>query len=228
MSVYSFNYQFLRESFLPSFLRLARHRAFVDTLLKPLQWLRDLFFDVYVDGFTGPRWLSISTYNLGDRVRYSDFAVYEAIQNVPAATAPTNTIYWKKIQEVWIGLRERVKYNGQKLVLEYALNRWFDTQFRQPDDAFTPTPSDIYITNNTLPNDVFVIGNSQPSSVVGNANPQTFIANAYSFTNPSFTINVPLATFNALASNDGDRERIVRQVADRQVIAGVTYDVTTY
>jgi hypothetical protein len=229
MSVYDFNYQFLREAFLPSAKRKDINRGIVDTMLRPVQWLRDLFFDVYVDGFTGPRWLSSSTYSTGNRVRYTDFAVYEAIQAVPAATAPTNTVYWKKIQEVWIGLRERSKYHGGKLTLEYALNRWFDTQFRQPDDAFTPTPSDIYITTNVLNNNVFVVYNSNTeASLSVNTNPDAFVLNDYSFVQPSFTINVPLAVFNALASNDGDRERIIRQVADKYVIAGVLYAVTTY
>lgn len=228
MSVYDFSYQFMRESFLPSAARKDRHRALIDTLLLPLQWLRDLFFDNYVDGFSGPRWNNIDTFTQGNRIRYSDFAVYEAIQNVPAAIPPTDTVYWKKIQEVWIGLRERAKYHGGKLTLEYILNKWFDTQFRQPDDAFTPTASDIFITTNVLNNDVFITSNSPYGSTTANTNNTAFVANDYSFTQPSFTINVPILTYNALASNDGDRERIVRQIADKYITAGVTYNVTTY
>jgi hypothetical protein len=228
MSVYDFNYQFMREVFLPGAARKDKHRALVDTLLRPLQWLRDLFFDVYVDGFSGTRWNNINTYSTGERVRYSDFAVYEAIQNVPAATAPTNPIYWKKSQDVWIGLRDRAKFHGGKLTLEYVLNTWFDTQFRQPDDAFTPSPSDIFIVNNVLANDVFTVYNGPEASLSMNTNAEAFILNNYLFVQPSFTINVPLAVFNALANNDGDRGRIIRQIADKYVIAGVLYDVITY
>jgi hypothetical protein len=52
--------------------------------------------------------------------------------------------------------------------------------------------------------------------------------------NPNFavqynmTINVPLALFNTLGSTAQDRENAIRIIANKYILAGITYEVVTY
>jgi hypothetical protein len=110
-------------------------------------------------------------------------------------------------------------------VLEWAMNKWFGTTFRQP-----PNVSDIYITNNSVPIEVFRCGGIEDiSSVVYSNNSSEFVINNYSFTVAfNFTINVPEAVFNALDPTLVNNEKIFRAFVDRYVPAGVTYTIQTY
>jgi len=228
--IYNVVFTDLWGSCLASFDRLVKRIAWGAVPMKQLQRLRDNFFNEYADGSLALDWTSIIAYNKGDKVKYLDKGIYEAIKTVPIGAAITDTSYWLKIQDNWIGVRERAKYHGCKLSLEFQLNKWFGTVFLQPDDEATPTPSEIYITNNTLNNNVFLVANSDTeASVVMNSDfADDFVMNDYSFNGTSFTINVPVAVFNALGSNTTDRENMIRSFADKYVIAGVTYNIATY
>lgn len=203
--------------------------AFFKVLAKPLQWLRDLLFDTYADGFTGNIYSAVTTYNKGDRVRYIDRKVYECLENsVTGVAPPTDTDKWLEIQDLWIGLRERGKYNAQRMVLEYALNKWFDTTF-----AYAPSTSDIYIVNNTLALSAFWISDSDSASpsycAAADLYSDFWIGDAdYDPNTDHFTIYIPVAVYNALSSDPASRETIVRAFVDRYNTTGITYNVTTY
>ena len=44
----------------------------------------------------------------------------------------------------------------------------------------------------------------------------------------NFTINVPLALFTTLGTDNTNRENTIRIFADKYVLSGITYNVTTY
>lgn len=161
----------------------------------------------------------------------------------PAGLPPDqDLVNWIKVLNNWIGLRERAKYNSQKIVLEYALNKVFlpliyplTTTFRQPtgwDGSGNPIPnSDIFIQNNTVNSSAFFIGSdeSQSSAVAdSDDDQQSFIGDGYTNTPFLATINVPIAVFDALAGNDIDRTNVIRSFASKYILAGITYNVTTY
>ena len=223
---YSSNYNLLLENTLPPDKRVEPNLSWGKVFMSAIQYLHDLFFTTYADGFTGSLYSAASTYVKGDRVRFGDHKVYEASQAVPISTPPPNTTYWRLIQNNWIGVRERVKYNGQKMLLEYALNKWFDTLFRYP-----PTLSDIYLTNNVLDAGGFEIAASDTlsSSIPKNEiYSDAAIGNSYNTNQNAFTIFVPLAVYNAISADPLSREPIIRAFADKYVIAGIQYNVTTY
>lgn len=242
MSIYDINFtDVVWKELLPPDKRKKLMLAWGAALMKPLQWLHDLFFIEYADGFTGGIWDSIADYVKGNRVRYSDHKVYEALVDIPGLDpAPNVNSNWLLIQENWVGVRERAKYNSRKLLLEYILNKWFDTEFRQPTAFTAGTPdatafytpkSDIYITNTALLNNTFRAGIDEASSSFVSfteAGAVDYVGIDYSFTGSCFTINVPLAIFNALGPNNTERENIIRQIVDKYNLAGMIYTVTTY
>lgn len=238
-SIYDADFSLMVDQLTPPDKRTLRNLAWQKVFAKSIQYYHDILFPVYIDSFTGSLYVPANTYVKGDQVRASDHAVYEALQAVPINTQPAdNPTYWLKVLNVWVGVRERQRYTGQKLVLEYALNKWFDTIFRQPtanvaSPVFYTPKSDIYIDNNSIIVNQFRIANNE-------VNGSSFIMKNDIYgqdgipiaeTQPglyAFTIKVPILVFNSLASNNTDRENVIRNFADLYVYAGITYKIETY
>jgi len=225
--LYSTDYSIVWENTLPPEKRNPSNIAWGAVIMKAIQWLHDLFFVKYADEFSGASWNNFTAYAAGERVKYSDHSVYEAQAAILIGQpAPNVNSDWLKVQNNWIGARERAKYNGQKMVLEYALNKWFDTDFR-----YAPFVSDIYIQNNVIDSggyDIAESDNLSSSIPVNEIFADDSIGNIYSSNQNGFTIFVPLAVYGALSPDPPSREKIVRAFADMYVTAGVTYDVQTY
>lgn len=118
-----------------------------------------------------------------------------------------------------------MKYSGSKLVLEFALNKRFQTVFRQP-----PAVSDIYIEANPPAPKTFLIGESaiESSKVYSNTSSE-FINNTYDYlASANATVYVPLTAFEAISADAGAREKIVRGYVDKYLPAGITYSIQTY
>lgn len=161
------------------------------------------------------------TYAKYDQVVYN-YALYESLEDGNTAD-PSDSSKWLKIGDAFLGSDEMQLYDGTRLGLEYALNRWFGTTFNNP-----PTLSDIYITNN-VPNDpTFIAGlTTGTSSAAGLLGSTEFVPLTYSYTAPLplFSINVPIAFYTGLGV---DAEQIIRNFADRYVNTSITYDIQTY
>lgn len=118
---------------LPPDKRKPNNISFITCLLSPLQWIRDLWFGSYRTGSTAPAWNSGTTYSKYAQVIYNK-VVYESLQDGNTNNTPIiGSTYWTAIQQNFIGLSERIIYNGQTLVITYAMNKWFGTTFRQPN-----------------------------------------------------------------------------------------------
>lgn len=221
-TIYDIDFSKFAPQMLPPDKRFTRSVAWVKILLSPLQYLRDLWFGSYRTGSTAPAYAA-GTYAKYAQVRYNKI-VYESLKS-GNTDLPTVTASWKVVQQNFIGLSERILYTGQKLTLEYAMNTWFGTTFRQPTNV-----SDIYITNNTLAIPVFrVAGDEDSSSVVFNETSSEFVINDYNFAVQfNFTINCPVAVYNALDTVAANREKIFRAFVDQYVPAGLTYNIVTY
>jgi hypothetical protein len=193
--------------------------AWIKQLYKPLQQSHYALFVSYKTGSTAPQWTA-GTYAYRERVIYGQ-TVYESLTDGNTAI-PTDTNYWRVYQDSFIGVDERLTYNHQKLVLQYALNTRFGTTFNQP-----PTLSDIYITTNAPGAGVFVVGASEGESSTVYADVSSeYVINSYSFSNfYNFTINVPVAVYTALGSA---ADSVIRGFVDRYNSAGVTYNIVTY
>lgn len=174
----------------------------------------------YRQGTAAPAW-SAGTYAKYDQVVYN-YAVYESLEDGNTAT-PDDASKWGKILNLFIGVEDAQLYNGGKINLEYALNTYFGTTFSN-----TPGASDIYIQNNATPDFTFIAGLLEAdSSAVGLSGSTEYIPLTYTAAAPValFTIWVPVAVHTALGT---DADGIIRNFADRYVVAGITYDIDTY
>jgi len=216
--IYIISFSLVWEQLTPPALRALVFLNWGTVLTKPIQQLYEIIFGIYANGSTDLDYDNTTAYIATDRVVYTDRGVYECIL-ATTGNAPTDTTYWKKVSDNYIGIRERVNYSSSKIILEYGLNRWFQC-------------SGIYIGNNVTTTASFVMGaTGQYSSAMwntGEASSNYMTNNYYSPTSYNYTIYVPVAIYNALASNNTDRTNIVHTFADKYTLAGILYNVTTY
>lgn len=228
---YAFNFILAATKLLPYKLRQTKMVAWLTTLFAPAQKQHDFFANNYDQGTAGPFYSNVAAYVYGDVIVGSDNSVYECIL-ATTGNAPPNATYWYKQVDNFIGVQERIKYSAQKLVFEYAINRWFRTTFRQP-----ALVSDIYIENLAWA-DFFYIGGSDewPTGLVfsGDSMGQGtgFVIDDNTAAQNSFTVWVPESGGSPLpgfyTSLQPYAEQKIRATVDKYNIAGAFYNVDTY
>lgn len=194
--------------------------ALMQALLSAAQWCRDLVLGSFKLGSTATAY-SPGAYALYDQVKYGK-SIYECTAD-GTTNDPTNTNDWRLIQPNFIGVDERIKYNGQKIVLEWALNTEFDGVFRQP---VTGINSDIYIENIPASLAGFRIGEDESGtdvSSIGQTTSSDSIGGTYPFVQiNNFQINFPVALY-ALTN-----ESAVRNFVDKYIPVSLNYIIVTY
>jgi hypothetical protein len=230
---YIINTNTFASNFLPTRKRLSIYTAFVRTLLYPLQILFDTLFGTYKDGNSASDYSNVTAYSVGDQVQYNK-SIFQCWVS-STGNIPTNSSYWFLVQSSFVGIEPRLKYNAQHLNFEWSLNEWFDTTF-----VNTPSASDIYIETNPITSNIFWSGANELDSsyvVSDNADIKGWIQ-AIDLTDPTynFTIFVPVAVSDTWTNEAGDtppsissnREKILRQQADKYTLAGTQYNIETY
>jgi len=195
--------------------------AFLQQLAKEVSANHNQLFTIYKSFQSASVW-SAGTYTRYSVVRYAK-SIYIAAENT--SDEPTFSNAWILVSPNFMGNDMRLAIRGEKLNLEFALNTWFNTTFKQP-----PLVSDIYLTTNTIIDRIFRVGSIESDcSKVYNDVSSEFVINSYSFTDQfNLTINVPLAVYNALGATNDIRTSIIRNFADLYISAGITYNITTY
>jgi hypothetical protein len=224
MSIYSYDTGYVAEQLLPPQLRTTMRLAWLRTLLASVKSKYNDIFGVqsYTQGFSLANWSSVTNYAIGNRVKYG-VSIYEALTANVGLDPEVNTTDWLLVEKDFVGAFERVKYNGQKMVLQYILNRYLNTTY-----ATIPT---IYITTNTIDTNGFYIGvdgASELGELGDNSNQNDFLGTSYTLNQYSFTVYVPVLLFATLGTNAANRENRVRNVVDKYKLAGTNYNVTTY
>jgi hypothetical protein len=228
MGFYDIDYNDLVFNLTPQTRRKPRFISWFLSLLAPQKNVSDFFFDVYVGGQTYPYYDPLTPiYAIGTRVTYLG-GVYEATTNVVGTRVPTDRRYWKIILNDFRGVNERVRLNSQKILLEFTLNKWFNTTWLQPNDPFNPTRPEIYVDSNLTDNQVltsYYTENAESNVYYYDSLTYAYVLNSYTFNQPAFSIFVPIAFYTGLGL---DAELQIRAIADKYVIAGITYDIQTY
>lgn len=156
------------------------------------------------------------------------------ILTVGGTPPPSNTNIWQEINNNFIGVKERDLYIDQELTLTWALNRWFNTSFRQPNGVtMSTTHSDIYI--NDLPSSApstFVVCAGNPfdcSSVYAGGSSEGLCAGAltlvgYNAFTGFYDIMVPNSVLNVLPNGSAS----VAAFVDRYNYTHILYNVIGY
>ncbi len=225
MAIYDYNTNTVGEQLTPPVLRMPKFLAWLYTLVKPIQNLHDLIFSDYKIGNVYSSYNNATTYNFGERVQYLDKAIYEVtytdingIAGNVTGVIPTNTIFWTKVNDVFIGTDERVKYSAQKILFEQALNTFFIT-------------SGIYIQNNFASiGNVFVMDTtSEESSIISYSNDYQpdfmdysaiYLNNIY-----DYTIYVPITFYTSLGVQ---ADTLITTYANKYNLAGMQFNIITY
>lgn len=222
MSFFDLNYSDRIVELLPPDKRTPIEVSWWRAVVKQLDWVRRNIFVDYKTGSVYPDW-GVGSYNKGDRVIYGQ-SVYESLVSSNTAV-PTDSTKWRIYQLYFIGTDERILYNGQNLVLNYALNKRFETNFRQP-----PLVSDIYFTINTPLPLPFSVGSIEGnSSTVFNTGSSESVINYYNFTTfYNFVINIPVAVWTALSTDVNARNKIISNFVNQYLPVGINYQIQTY
>ena len=215
MSLFNINFFSKVIELLPPDKRTANQLSWVKSLASPIQYLRDKFIVDYKVGSTYSDW-GAGSYDKGVIVVYKK-VLYES--NVDSNTDTPPSSKWNKYLDSFIGSDDRVKYNGQKVVLEYALNQYYKTTFRQPNNL-----SDIYIETLGYTLQGFLIAETEPyCSTVGQTTSSGFVGSLTPFLQTyNFTIWFPVAVYSA--TNESE----VRAFVDKIIPKGLFYNINTF
>ncbi len=228
MSIYTYSVNYVVENLLPPILRQVKQIAWLKTIAKPLSWLSDRLTD-YMEGVTvGDIWSPATTYNRdSDPVVWADSKMYQCIQDGALGVnyAPTGTAnsaaYWVEVLPHWIGTNERIKYNAQIIILEYALNKLY---FNEGVSA------QIYIENLNTIDGLVMFSTSAGSSEMYTDSlfTEEFMYTSYSPTQYNFTVWVPSALMSTLGNTLTDQENNVRRMVNKYNVPGTTFNIDTF
>lgn len=202
--------------------------ALLESIVEPIQWNRDNFFDEYLEGDSSAAWDVGTHYVRYDRVNYQN-RIYECTNDI-IAELPTNEDYWVQVVGDFRGAKERIKYNCQKIMLEWILNKWFGATFVQPGGV----NSDFWIESNDRDGEVFYVSETSvldgvfQSSVVPQFSSlmEDFIGESSVFTaGANFTVNYPVAT---ITSTTTDEYFQMVDLINKYKIAGSTVEYVSY
>lgn len=184
----------------------------------------NLRFSLYQNGSNAPNYNDANNYSIGDLVNYKR-KIYIALDDDPVGF-PDISNKWELLLENFIGAKERSKYTFNKIVLEYALNRYFQTTFRQP-----PAQSDIYITREAIVDKSFTVFSSEQYSdsvFLGDSTGYIYSDEIFAVASTyTFVIHIPSSIFSTLGSQVL-AESTVRKFVDNYVRSGIFYKIITY
>lgn len=223
MAIYDYNSNTVANQLTPPVLRKSKFLAWLYVLVNPIQNLWSRIFEDYKTGSVYSEYNALTSYVVGDRVTYTNKSVYECIK---ASTGNNclDTEFWVLINDNLFGVDERVKYNSQIILLEYALNRWY---------LVDSVSDQIYIENNTNISNVFVMGlDSQYSSTMSKDSNamETYMGLAPTYPNVSFdyVIWFPNAVWLSLGDSYDNRLNNITNFVNKYNLSGIKYMVDTY
>ena len=216
MNIFDINFKQQTPELLPPDKRDNNRVGLVSSLLNGIQWARDLSVGSYKNGSTAPAYAT-GTYPAYAQVIFNKSVYYSLNDN--NTSTPLDTTQWLKIQDNFIGVSERVKFNGQNIILEYSLNKRFNGVYRPKPST---TPSDIYMQLLASTIGGFNVGQSTGSSVGQSTSSDTIGSTSSVRRINNFQVNV-LASIFAKTN-----EKEIRNFINQYIPSGLNYTVTTY
>lgn len=214
-------------------LRTTIHTAWLYILANPLTLVQS-WWNKRLNGSSYTVFNPTNDYTIYNYVQYGR-ASYQCIltPTIGLHPLPTNTTYWYKILDDYIGINERSKYSAQKVMLEYALNRRFSPSTITP--PFSSSIRSIYITTNSVTTSNILYSapsNTNTFSWVAPNSSTTFYYNILgnpSFTTQyNFTIYIPSGIVSQIASTWAEAQYIIAQETNKYSLSGMFYNIIQY
>ena len=237
-SIFSINYQQLSTMLTPQLLRNPAFDSWTTALNNQSQIDNNLFVD-YITGSTYSVYNPFVFYSPGNRVIFNNNGgdLHNGIfENISSSIGqnPFNTNKWLKVNPNYIAAEERVLYNSQKIVLEYALNRNYQILpiINDPTTWSGANHTDqIYIGTNDVVEKRFLMASggtySSSMSKTGEIiflNGGQWMGSTYSYVAQyEFTVWVPNLLYYPLITNTN-----VYNYTKNFVIAGIQFSVSGY
>ena len=226
-SIYDINTKLLVESLLPIDKRQPVHIEWLVDLISPIERVNNNMMD-YIYGSTYSSWTSSATYSIGNVVSGDISYAYQTFESVTdnnnnnQLTDSTNWIKWNDYR---IGMNDRKHFRANKMVLEYALNDYYGTTFRQPNGVTSSTLSDIYIIDNIVRMPGFWVGQTPGFGYVFLNSSSGYVGSTVSHISQyQYTVYVPSALLSSLPSTASN----VRNIVDKYNYTPLTYEVLSY
>lgn len=218
---YDYNVQLATYRLTPVAKRQGVRLGFIDCVSLVIERERDLFFNDYVQGNNDSKWDISTAYSRYDRVNYQN-KIYECLQPV-TGNLPADTSYWVLVLGDFRGANERLKYNCQKILIDYMLNKWFGTVFRQPADG----NSDIWIETTDEIGSAFVMEpiTATPSMMFPSEFNLSFMGLAGSFVTQNFIVHYPVSV---ITSTSGDLYKQMVSLVNKYKLFGSTPSYQSY
>lgn len=204
--------------------------AFLQCIAEPIQWARDNFFDSYLEGNSSSEWSNVTAYSRYDRVNYQN-RIYECLED-NTGESPTNEDYWVQVVGDFRGAKERIKYNCQTIMLEWVLNKWFATTFRQPS---TGLDSDFYIVNNPRDGSTFTVYedsvNNESEYIASSVFQGTDFVEQWVFEDPQYSFGANFTVYypvSVIPTTNDDKYYQMTALINKYKLMGSTVDYISY
>lgn len=230
MAITDINFFTFWTSNLPVRRRTARRIARGYVYMRPLQYLRDRFFNQYINQEQGYDVFdpAVQYYSTNQVVYSDDKALYEVLPGLtpPIGTLPTDANYWIQLQPNFVGYKYRQQATAERLKLEYYLNLYFMGAYADP-----PAQSDIYITtNSTGTNQLFFLVSADDltsdKAVFSNGQSYAFVGTSdVDSSQYAFDVNISSALYATLGAAP---DEVIRAQVDPRNLAGHLYRITVY
>ena len=227
MALYDIDIAQFIQDVIPNSKRTKEIKAFLNGLLSGFSrtWLTVLDYMRGADVSSLTALWTAGTYFQYEQVIYlPNGGVYECVVS-STSQEPSAGSDWVRLLDTFIGVDESKNFTGDNLVLEYALNRRFNSTFNQE-----PTQSDTYIETVIQPDAMFQIGGDEnnSSAIYSDTCTEQVTAEDTTTSNISMNIKIKTATWTTLGANDAKRTATVREFVDRYLTAGIYYGIIVY
>jgi hypothetical protein len=131
-SLYNIDFGLLGERISPPSKRKSTLLAWIKVFLSPIQWLSELIRNSYLNGIDAYSYNNATVYKFGDIVKFNGKIFQYINSNSVSGINPSNAIYWDLILPSNLGIRGRINFNSQTIVLQYILNERFNYPENSP------------------------------------------------------------------------------------------------
>lgn len=226
---------------LPNNKRFNIFNSWGKVLMTPLDYLQTNTFywwtyNEYETIGTSIFWNSLDTYLVGDYVVGLDNYLYLCIQDTSAGDLPTNTDYFTKINNDFVGVFAKLKYDSRIGMYEKALNVALGYGDTLPNPPYQNTLNTndrptVYIDTNDTDSDLFLVSPTVTDTALvalDGITSQDFVGlPPTSYNQNSYTIYYD----STLVPSDYttiEWENKIKSIADTINLAGLQYNIESY